>query len=296
NACLGDPVSVSRNRAGQILVAGLAETSQRKQELLVALQPIAGLTVNIRTLDEAAAASAQAGQGSLRKTARKGVADRPDIQLESSSPPIRAYLEQYFRETAENAGKPNSVGLGVRQRESERINDFSDQVILSSQKALTEVWALRRLAERSAAEAGGPLRAESRKHLEVMLREHLEDLTRTLKRTDFLLSPVLSSVIGEASAGASGHQRAEVDRTQSISNSGWETKTSELFRVVQQIDADVLKLFGDESSPEEQIGAPAARILRNLQESTVHFRAVESALERDFRTDRERAGARITNP
>ncbi|MCI0625259.1 MAG: hypothetical protein L0387_27050 [Acidobacteria bacterium] len=296
NACLGDPVTVSRNRAGQILVAGLAETSQRKQELLLALQPIADLTVNIRTLDEAATASAPAGQERIPKTARKGVADRPDIQLEASSPPIRAHLEQYFREAGENAGKPNSVGLGVRQSQSARINDFSDQVILSSQKALTEVWALRRLAQRSAAESGEPLKAESRKHLEVMVREHLEDLTSALKRTAFLLSPVLSSLIGEASAGASGHQRADVDRTQATTNSDWETKTSELFRVVQQIDADVLKLFGDESSPEEQIGAPAARILRNLQESTVHFRAVESALERDFRTDRERAGARITNP
>jgi hypothetical protein len=293
-ACLGDPVAVSRNRAGQILVAGLAETSQRKQELLLVLEPLPDIIVDIRTLAEAATAGSSAGPESLRKTARTDAAGGPDFQLAASSPPIRAHLEQYFREMGEIAGKPNSAPPGVRQSQSARINDFSDQVILTSQRALTEAWALRRLAERSATESGEPLRAESRKRLESMLRDHVEELTRTVKYADSLLLPVLSSIVGDA--GAAGQQTDDVDRTKAASHSSWETQTSELFRVIQQIDTDILKLFGDESSPEEQIGAPAARILRNLQEPFVHFRALESAVKREFRAERERVTAGIANP
>ena len=73
-------------------------------------------------------------------------------------------------------------------------------------------------------------------------------------------------------------------------------KVSELFRVVRQIDDDVLRLFGAEALPDETMEATASRMLASFHEAASDIQGVEVAFDREFEVVREQLAARTEKP
>ncbi|MCI0420427.1 MAG: hypothetical protein L0312_14590, partial [Acidobacteria bacterium] len=99
NACLGEPIEIVRGPSGQIVVQGLAETAERKTELLAALEGIPLLTAKIQTVEEAnsAVSSAPQVQSEAQRRIEAPLSEASGIvEIHSRKLPIQDQLERYF--------------------------------------------------------------------------------------------------------------------------------------------------------------------------------------------------------
>jgi hypothetical protein len=191
-ACLGEPIEILPQPSGRLMVRGTAKTEDRKQEILAALQPLVGLTVEIQTIEEALAASKASGAGGSGDSEPTGnVTDSAEIRARHL--PIQSLLEEYFSRRHQpgrlkgSQKDPALVGA--------EITGLANQAISLSQKAWLEGWALRRLIERYPSSKVHQLQADTHWLLEAMIREHLSELKSHSAASRLLLEPVLSSLL-----------------------------------------------------------------------------------------------------
>ncbi|MBI4910650.1 MAG: zf-HC2 domain-containing protein [Acidobacteria bacterium] len=177
-ACLGEPIRVERS-ASAIRVVGIAETPERKQQILAALTDVDGrshITVQVTTIDEAPR------HRPLTVSAPPESAGA--IRFSSAQLPTQGLLLEYFQRSA--SGQNAAAG----------ITQFTNSALETSAGSLEQAWALRRLAERYAPDSVHRLRPNSRWLLEIMIRDHLEALREKTDAARALLEPFLSSTLG----------------------------------------------------------------------------------------------------
>lgn len=199
-ACLGEPVEVARDAAGQLQVRGLAATEQRKEEILAALQAVRWLTLSVQTIAEAQAAASRAGSPVITDEQNLHQSPEPPArEFKSGQPPMQDGLERYF------TAHPELGPLGGEQRAQlsvqQKIAILTREAVSRSDATLREAWALRRLAERYPPKKLNELPLTSRWLLQQMALDHLGALNRATRETRSLLSPILLSLLdAEASA------------------------------------------------------------------------------------------------
>jgi anti-sigma factor RsiW len=136
-ADLGEPVEIIRDANRQIIVRGLVETPARKQQLIETLRELPLVSVQIQTIAEAVQQSSSP-KASSPPTATVAPVTSLSIQVAPTAVNLlRQRLEQHF----------NERGL-ERQAANVRVTQILNAAFAESTTALSEAWALRRLAER----------------------------------------------------------------------------------------------------------------------------------------------------
>jgi len=236
-ACLGEPIEVIREPSSSICVRGLAETAERKRELLVALSEFAAMpfvVIDIRTV-------AEASGDHVALALRNGVSREEGVsRIVGSASPIHHYLEHYFTQhpwSMSEPGSPKSL--------SERIASFATSAVFGSRVAYMEAWALRRLAERYAGRTYYS-RPQSKWLIEVMMRDHLTALQTQIAAVRARLEPVLlSSKVTEAATPRPAARHPEA----TLREGDWVAACLALFEKVERTDRLIATLFGGASLP-----------------------------------------------
>lgn len=177
----GEQIEVGREAERQIVVRGLVETDARKEQLQAALAGLPLVVVRLQSVEEAVR---QAPQQPLPSAPAPVIANEIPADKAGKSA-FEKRLAQYF--TAQGATPKNT---------ERKITELGDAVLLASSAALSDAWAVRRLAERFSVAREQELDAAARQRLTEMLRAHL---TRLRQRTTDLrgrLEPILTEIAG----------------------------------------------------------------------------------------------------
>jgi hypothetical protein len=255
-ADLGEPIEVVLTDR-EVQVRGLAETPERKAQLIDGLNGIASLSVQIRTIGEARNTLEDSQQSSTppqrQPLMREGVrADRTKEyeRIVSDRLPIQDYLEKYFREhrpQSDGAGKAEAADSdGNIQKD---IQKLSDQALSCSDAAVSEAWALRRLAKRYTPEELAKLSPKARQQLEDLVRDNLKNLRVQIEKTRSLIAPVLATVPNQ------GEVDQETTAITKLSGLDWPDFPSTLFECMNNIDRLMSSLFGGSEFPMDVEGA-----------------------------------------
>jgi len=230
-ADLGEQIEVVREAGRGVIVRGLVETPERKQQLTEALRDLPLVAAHIQAVEEAtrqAAASQPAGAV---------MHNEPVISAASGSQASNAFeqrLSRYFaeREPAPRSSDQRSVSLKVAQ--------LSNEVVAESSAARSEAWALRSLLERFSSE--NELTPAARQRVEGMTANHLARLKAQSRRLRARLEPVLLSMTKAPRLSAPPPESTK------------QAQALRVFRAVEQARQITLRLFagaGSAATPEE---------------------------------------------
>jgi len=178
-ACLGEPVEVERTGDGKLRIVGVTRTSERKDELIAALTPLADprLLVELKSAKEM-----------LAELDTSTIAGMPS----ADTPSVPANRRKLVKTLAKNFGGDERAAQA-----------FLDKSLSLGEEMMQQAQALRHLALRFGPPGGGlPLR--SAWLVEVMLRDHLENLrTKTAETQRHLESGLGASARLAPDLGAS---------------------------------------------------------------------------------------------
>jgi hypothetical protein len=185
-ACLGRPMSVVRAGPGGVEVQGIVEKEEVKTQIATALQGIPHVTFRIRTVVEDEVANS-IQTASPQPVATVEATPAPTAEGLPQKLAAEGLLEQFFASEDCAAGAVEEKGNCIQQK----IAQLSQEVLLSSEAALAQAWALRLLGERYSLVQQDDLRISSRRLMELMVRDHLMALRQEWQRSQSLVKPVL---------------------------------------------------------------------------------------------------------
>ncbi len=194
-ADLGEQIEVVIEEGLRVVVRGLVQNAERKEELTRALSRIALVSPQIQTIEEAVrqaqrAANPPAATETALTTSENIVTSG---QPAATAPPFQQILIEHF-------GGRKGLSEAERQEVNARVTQFYNAVEADASAALAEAWALRRLADRFAATNGAELDATSRQRLAEIESNHLARLRRRSRNLQARLHPLLVAVAGDAPA------------------------------------------------------------------------------------------------
>lgn len=253
-ADLGEQIEIVRDPAGQparqIVVGGLVETPERREQLAEALRGIPLVAAQLQTVEEA---TRQAAATTSSHAAHEAPVSEPVISIPSSTPDANAFeqrLARYFseREPAPKSQDQRNVDLRVAQ--------LSNEVVSISSAALWEAWALRRLLERFAAEKASALTPAARQRIDEMMANHVARLRTRSRELRERLEPILLAIAGE---------KAPVVRAPAPLEPTAQAQGLLVFHAVEQVQQMTHRLFaatGSAATPEEAAGHLLEALLR----------------------------------
>ena len=263
NACLGEPIEILTTDMGGIEVRGLAETPERKEELIVALQNIPLVTVRIQSLAEAQAmmTPARTSANSNPEPNASTSGEAPVVTVRASKLPIQDELKRYFTQIGSDPTSPASGSEKSATDLHQKIVAISSQAISLADAALADAFALRQLAEKYPAVKTRLLEASSRWLLEAMIREHMQSIRAATLRSRALLEPVLRSL-------EAGNEKVAANRgiEEFAPTSDWTGHVLQLFRTIERMERLTAFLFAGSSLPEEQSDQAVAKLLATFSQ------------------------------
>jgi hypothetical protein len=222
-ACLDEPVQIVRDGSRQhITIQGRVASSERKAELLSSLAGVRRPWLTIDILTEAEAMQLAESQIRDRESVKK---IRAYGQISSDTFPMRNALVRYVERRRDDQRDPQWLPV------AEQVNGLANQIFLDSRHSMAEAWALRRLAGRYPDSGIAGLTPSARWLVEIMLRDHLQDL----QSATFRMRGVLLAVLG------AGHLSAPDSATGQAGRGIGSIET--LFTAVQHIAQEVEALF-----------------------------------------------------
>jgi DNA-directed RNA polymerase specialized sigma24 family protein len=183
-ADLGEEVSLTRGDNGRLQIKAIVETSQRKNEILASLAPIAGhpaTTIRVETVAEALRGQAGKRKPSTRPLIREYDATAGAIPAE---PELRAYFTSRLA-AQRPMDKPEEGAIDAE------IRKFTIDILRRSQRALLFAYALKGLADRFSDEDLRTLDAESRAALFSMIAAHARRLSVDAAKMRAALQPII---------------------------------------------------------------------------------------------------------
>lgn len=142
-ADLGESVQVDLGMGNSsVHVQGMLGSSERKQELLAALNDIPHLAIHLQTVDEAS------------QVAVPTMAEVGRVTVVNQQPALESQLMERFPD-------------------EEKRRQFVDQTLNAVDLAMAHAWAVRRIEERYPGPQLGPLDPSDRQMLQLMVRDHL---------------------------------------------------------------------------------------------------------------------------
>jgi hypothetical protein len=204
-ADLGEPIDISSD-GKEVLVSGLVDTSERKQDLLQALQTIPYLRSSLVSATEAA-----------EKTDSLALKDDKPVVAVESAPLLERELHATF---------PNP----------EAQTKFVNDVLETTMNAAGRAWSLRRLSDRYTKDISSRLDMLTERKVELLIRDDARLLQQELIRLQFLLRQLTPEMLPDHSTGA----EAKADDTEPAD---WHWGVDSAFSETQRIQNDVSVLF-----------------------------------------------------
>ena len=262
-ACMGRPISVVRAASGRIEVKGIVDTNARKAELLETLKGIPWINTRIQTIEEMPAETSQGAEYSRvgEKNLTLSTAEQnANTRSEGHQLIIQDLLEEYFASKEKSDfGQQGSGEMNTQQK----IAALSHDVVSFSEAALEQAWALRRLAELSSSLKNEVLRTSSRRLLELMVRDHLNELQKEIIQARTLARPVLSGLVSDRSGSPMKNSEVHLG-TPGSEDSGWAQASLRVFSAVDRMVRLTLGLFADTSFPLEARDETMGEVLQEF--------------------------------
>ena len=283
-ACLGEPIQILITEAGGIEVRGLAETPERKEELIAALQDIPLVTIKIQTLAEAQATMTPARTSTDSNSPANTNASEEDsvVTVRAGKLPIQDELKKYFTQLGGDPGSPASGSERSATDIHQKIVALSSRAISLADSALADAFALRQLAKQYPLVKTRSLEASSRWLLGAMIRDHLHSIRISTQHSRGLLDPVLRSIEAGsendkfvASQGADEH----------VQTPDWTGQVLHLFKTIERMERLTAFLFAGASLPEGQDHQAVAKLLSTFNQIDQESHRVEDQASRADRSD-----------
>jgi len=203
-ADLGEQVSTARTIEGILQVTGIVDTEQRKAEILRALHPVVNnpaVHVEITTVAQAVA------QQQIRQTgtAPPPAATKQKVEIASDAIAAEGELQSYFAREGERA--------------DEAAREYAARMVGQSRRAMSHVYALKRLLGQFTGEQMSMLSPEARSKLLALIRSH----ARAYQSGSVTLRRELQPIFFPAAPGADAHDGPVI------------ADTADLFRAIQQL-------------------------------------------------------------
>jgi hypothetical protein len=296
-ALLGEPVEVARGSSHRVEVRGLASTEERKQAIIEAVGAIPLVTVDVRTVDEALAAKrARNGAASATASAAASVeggasaapaasaarASMPTSPGASVTTPAGAVVFPPASEPPAGGDASTMIQTGVLPIQplldaylptvQDRTQAATDVVTLS-RGAMSQAWALERLARFTLTLDAAAVRPSTRRTLERVALElaqaTVEKLDALERRVTPIVSPVLSSpasaspaspAIEPSSSESPEDSDSRADASSASAAAEWPRSALQVFARVREADEKTRRLFTESDTGLVELG-PAARAL-----------------------------------
>lgn len=266
-ACRTEPVEVLRSPNG-IEIRGVVSSLARKERIEEFLNQTGGsdvIKVALMTVEEAVA-----------KSSPTPVPERQDAVVRQTRLPI---------EDLAAPGKSYANQLQVDQR---TLAASAQEAVTLAEEALSEAFALRRLAERFGKDSADLSTSQVGPMLAVMVRDHMSALHQQIGRCNRVMRPVLgaAALSGQESAELAGRPIDEVMQE------GWSEAAEELLRDVQAWHSLVHGLFAGAGLGQLD-AAEAARLLSgSMPRLEEHARLLENEMLRDLPSRRPTSASR----
>jgi len=258
-ACLGRPMRVVRIGQSRVEVQGVVENEETKAQILAALRRIPHVTCSIRTVaQEKVDDSTQIADHEPVATVEPGIS----LAFETLPRMLGAeqLLEQFFAKGDCASLSAEAKGTCIQQK----IAKLSREVLITSEAALAQAWALRQLGEWYSSTRQCGLRISGRRLVELMVRDHLTALHQECGRSRTLIGPVLRSFLGNYST-SSGEIEPVPSVTQHAGRAAdWVPATGRLCSAVEQTTDLVLGMFVNSNRPVAGAEAAARGLLATL--------------------------------
>jgi putative zinc finger protein len=260
-ADLGEQLEVAHESSKRIVVVrGQVETLERKRELIAAIKDIPWVEARIQTFDEAAGHPARIEAPATTAT---GFEPKSNAAPATGINHFEERLASYF---AERSGSmPKNRGAINRQ-----ITQLANGVFAESSAALTNGWALRRLAERFNESMDEQIDAAATERLRGIISDHLSEIGLRNRNLRAHLEPVLVAIAGVREEEASLARPAEGTRRAQIMR---------LFEAIEKTHQLAYRLFDSQHPLADTPEQAASLMLRALAQ----LDAASQALARDLR-------------
>jgi hypothetical protein len=239
-SCHEDEVQLVRQASGAIEARGQVASSERKRRLAVALGSIPYVVPRIQGAEEGA------------KPARQVVVQQVNVQVRRSA--IADRLEEFLR-TEFPADAHVQAG------------EISDRAVSAAHAALSEAWALRRLAEWATAEKVVRMSPESSRLLTAMVRHHSAALRDRVAGQDTLVRPALAAIAGPAPETAPGPEVRD-----------WQDASAVIFDAVDRLERLTVSLFARAGSSARETEEAARSLLGALDGAGRGLETLDSRL------------------
>jgi len=231
NVCRGEQVEVVRD-ARRVLVHGVVDEPERKQEILAALDRLSArrwLAAEISTVGEAALPGPPGNAADYSAAVTEQIRNRI---------PIHDELLKYF-EQRRNPSRPAAAGA----EPARRVELFAAQANARWDAVWTEAFALRRLAERYPEDGRlALLSPQTRWLVETIVQDHFRALHQKAGAALAQIEPVFRSIAGVPPADVA--EPADLSAAfAGAPGPGWQRRVFELFRQVTQCHETVRRLL-----------------------------------------------------
>jgi hypothetical protein len=159
-ADLGDQIDVKQGEHSLVLVQGIANSPERKEEIEAELLGVENVQTRLATPQDTPEEAANSDT-------------TPSVVVVEDQPMLQAALKERFPDVDER-------------------KQFVDSTLGASQLAMAHVWALRRLAQRYPPEQIARLTPASRQILELLIRDHVEAIRDDVDTESDLLQEMLT--------------------------------------------------------------------------------------------------------
>jgi hypothetical protein len=245
NADLGEEIDVSHGSKNSVMVQGLINTVQRKEQLAFALNGIPHVNVELKTVDEVA--SAQAQTDAIPPTT---------ATLVSGNPALGEVLIQHFSNPDDRKA-------------------YVDHVLKLSDDTLAHAWALRRLEERYTSDDVAQLDQVGRQTLELLMRDHVSVIREELSSEKHLVASVLSA------AGSVKTDSQENDALVSGADD-WRLSIRGILDSSQALHETVLALFSGTSATSADVEGLSAKLQSGLSALDFHLSTLSREVSGPF--------------
>src|SRR5215510_14122398 len=194
-ADLGEQIEVIVEEGRQVVVRGLVQTSERKEELTQSLRRIALVGPQLMTIEEAA----RQARSATNPPAANETALAPSENVVAGGQPAAA-MNPFQQKLIEHYGGRKGMSEAERQEVNRLVTQFYNAVEADASAAMAEAWALRRLQERFTSQNVAEFDGVSRRRLEEIEGNHLSRLGQRSRNLQARLRPLLILVAGEGPA------------------------------------------------------------------------------------------------
>lgn len=261
-ALRGEPVEIVRAPGlPRVEVRGLASSPERKQAIADAVSAIPLVTASIRTVDEALAAKPAGAAAAAPAADTSTVVQTGTVPI---LPLIQAYLYDR-RESGFTYADGAAKGPGGEAAATPGAQALATDVVSLSREAMTEAWALERLARFAQGLDAAAVRPSSRRALERMASELAAATAAKLDALEERITPIVAPLLERAPSTPLIEPAAESgNATDAAGAAGtgaeWPQLALQVFTRAREADELTRRLFTESDAGLIEL-APSARQL-----------------------------------